>query len=93
MKNNNKKEKKTIKDVKNKQAKKQKSFSNVLEGKEAINALANALDADGLLNDDTKNTQNLQKRIDKLEHEIELIKTLIAKSIHLNGVSSSVLNG
>jgi len=89
MKKNNKKEKTALKGTK----KKQKSFSNVLEGREAINALAEALDADGLLVDNEKNTKDLKSRITKLEHEIEVIKSLLAKAIHLNGPGSSVLMG
>jgi len=87
------KEKKITKDTKRKDAEKQKEFTNVVEGKEAINALAKAFDEDGLLDDEERDTKNLQARIRKLETEMDLVKKLLGQAIHLDMDKKSILKG
>lgn len=87
------KDKKGTKDTRKKLEDAQKEFNNKLEGREAVNALAKAFDEDGLLNDEERETKNLQARVRKLEHEMEFVRKLLGQAINLDKENKTILKG
>jgi hypothetical protein len=67
----------------------------VLVGREAMDALAQAFEAEGLLTDENKeeNTKELQARITKLEIQVNFIKDLLSRSMNLDDKQKGVLKG
>jgi hypothetical protein len=68
----------------------------VLVGREAMDALAEAFEAEGLLTDENEEgntTEKLQARLAKLELEVNFIKDLLGRSIHLDDKQKSILKG
>lgn len=69
----------------------------VLVGREAMDALAEAFEAEGLLtdneNEEEDTTKKLQARLAKLELQVNFIKDLLGRSIHLDDKQKSILKG
>lgn len=66
-------------------------FEHKVEGQKAVDALFDAMDKDGLLVDPEQEEKDLKKRLRKLEHEVDLLKDLMARALKVD--KQNVLKG
>jgi hypothetical protein len=72
-----------------KETTKEKELKKVSEGPKAVDALFDALDKDGLLV--KQEQEKLQDKVKRLEHEVNLLKDLVARAIQVK--HTDVLKG
>ena len=75
----------------NEKEEKNPEFKNQVEGQKAVDALFDAMDKDGILVDPEQEAKDLTSRVRKLEHEVDLLKDLLARAVKVN--DKSVLKG
>lgn len=73
-----------------KKEEKKSNFTKKIEGKEAVDALFEEMDKDGLLVKPEQENE-LSKRVRKLEQEVDLLKDLMARALKIK--KTSVLKG
>jgi len=75
-----------------KKEQKNQEYKNKIEGQKAVDALFDAMDKDGILVDPEQEAKNeLNNRVRKLEHEVDLLKDLLARALKVN--DNGVLKG
>ena len=74
-----------------KETKKEIKLQKVVEGREAVEALWEALDKDGLLVKLQSEKDKLEDRVKKLEHEVNLLKDLVSGAIKVKKLSKKLL--
>lgn len=67
-------------------------LKNKVEGQKAVDALFEEMDKDGILiNPEQEAKQDLNNRLRKLEHEVDLLKDLMTRALKIN--NDHVLKG
>jgi len=75
-----------------KKEEKKVKLKNKIEGQKAVDALFEAMDKDGILVDPEQEAKkDLTNRVRKLEHEVDLLKDLLARALRVD--NDRVLKG
>lgn len=75
-----------------KKEEKKTKLKNKIEGQRAVDALFEAMDKDGILvNPEQEAKKDLINRVRKLEHEVDLLKDLVARALRVD--NDRVLKG